>query len=253
MVSLVTKSLTEGNTLAKNRRCQSYSFATRQELFGNATNFLLVPGDNDWNECYGYDISSNGGDLRDLWRQTFALDAPFNEFSADFPGGDKPFIHRKTTPDINGYANPELFYFLTNSVAVFGLNFVSGNTYLDTTTINEDWLEDRLNHAGCGIKSIVLVSHVVPKQTVYDKIDLFVNVCGSSIPVLTISGDVHPDDYCLTKGDPDRLFLTIEAFRSGPIKVYVVRDPSGSSVDSFHVEDTDPISSNSQCPDLDPR
>ena len=43
--------------------------------------------------------------------------------------------------------------------------------------------------------------------------------------------------------------LTIEAFRSGPILVTVVRDPDGSG-DFFHASDSQSNDSNSECPEF---
>ena len=125
----------EGDPAGGNRRCNQYSFATRRDLFSNASNFLIVPGDNDWNECYGYDVNSNKDTLRELWRQYFALDSPFNQFIANFPGGDLPVLLRKTNTNGDGDINPELFYFLTKKIAVFGLNQDTGGSYIDNTEI----------------------------------------------------------------------------------------------------------------------
>jgi len=244
--------LFKGSAISNNRRCQPHSLKGRQELFANATNFLIVPGDNEWNECYGYDPSSNDGDLRDLWRQYFALDPPFNQFSAPFPRGDTPTLHRKTTPNAGGDVNPELLYFETNDIAIFGLNYVTGEAYINTTTINEEWVEWGLNNSGCSLKSIILFSQRPPNQSIYDKVDEYIDSCGgTSVPLLTISGDIHPSNYCMTKTSPDRIHLTIEAFRSGPIYVSVVRDPTGVNGDFFHASDTQEESGNHRCPDLD--
>jgi len=71
---------------------------------------LIGPGDNDWNECFGYDITSNADPIREVWRKMFAEvnTSPFNQFTSDFPqtfgfnGADRPVINRKDF-------NPEIF------------------------------------------------------------------------------------------------------------------------------------------------
>jgi len=213
----------------------------------------MVPGDNEWNECFGYDINSNSGDLRDLWRQLFALDPPYDSFTTPFPsGGDLPTIYRKTTPDDNGDVNPELVYFKTNDIAIIGLNFVSGEAYINSTTINEDWVESSLTSSGCTLKSIVLFAQRLPNQSVYDKVDEYITSCGgTSVPVLTITGDIHPSNYCMTQRASDRFDLTIEAFRSGPIHVTIVRDPTGVKGDYFHAQDTQTRPGSYKCPDFE--
>jgi len=232
-----------------NTRCQSHSFGSRRELFSTGENFLLLPGDNDWNECVGYDINSNSDPIRQLWRDYFANAAsPLNQFGRDFPptlgfpGGTRPHIDRKDT-------NPELFYFSHNKIALIGLNQVNGPAYIDGTDINEDWVEESLGlDTSCELESIVILSHRIPEQTVYDRIDSYFAGCGGShLPILTITGDKHPPDYCMTRAN-NRLHLMVEAFQSGPIKVSVVRDPEGLEGDFFHVEDTQPEKWG--CPDL---
>ena len=86
---------------------------------------------------------------------------------------------------------------------------------------------------------------------IYAVIDDYFDVaCGGTIlPILIITGNAHPVSYCMTKPDNDnRVFLTIEAFRSGPIKVTVVRSPEGE--DFFYVEDSQLSGSNDECPNF---
>ena len=64
--------------------------------FNNSTDFLLIPGDNDWSECYGYNTTNNTDSTRELWRSYFATEtSPFNQFSSDFPGDGRPTIYRQ--------------------------------------------------------------------------------------------------------------------------------------------------------------
>ena len=238
-----------GASSGTSKRCQDSSFASRRELFSNGNNFLIVPGDNDWNECYGYDINANTDPIRELWRGHFAdTTSPFNQFNTDFPGGGKPFIDRKTKT-----GNPEIFYFERNNIAFFGLNRVSRESYISNRApvdLNAEWVEDHLSldNITCTIKSTVIIAQALLKPIVYGKIDAYFDACGS-IPLLTITGDVHPKNFCMTRDIPNtRLDLTVEAFRSGPILVSVVRDPTGRRGDYFHFYDSDPVDSNKRCP-----
>ena len=233
------------NELGSNRRCTEAAFTSRKDLFGNLANFLLTPGDNDWNECYGYDITSNSDPIRQLWRSHFAEDtSPFHQFGQDFPlvtGGGRPTIQRQSS-------NPENFYFEYNNVAFIGLNLVAGSNYIENNGVdlNAQWVQQRLlgDSTSCDLKSIVVIGHTRPGSAVNTELSTYFNSC-SEIPVLTISGNSHPSTYCMSKNG-ERLDLTVEAFRSGPILVSVVRDPNGG--DYFHIDDADLTNSNTQCP-----
>lgn len=73
----------------------------------------------------------------------------------------------------------------------------------------------------------------------------YFNSC-SILPTLRIAGNAHPKTYCMEKSN-EELTLTVEAFRSGPLLVSVVRDPNGSG-DYFNVNDADLANSNVNCP-----
>ena len=237
-----------GSGLALNTRCTDYSFKSRKDLFNDGTNFLVTPGDNDWNECFGYDISSNSDPIREMWRGHFATEtSPFNQFSKDFPGGDRPTIYRQNP------SNPENYFFSHNDVAFFGINKPSGSNYISNKAlvdINEMWVEDRLglDSTTCTFKSIVIIAHSWPKESLYDKIDEYFDACGATLPILSISGNTQPRTYCMTQNATStRVNVTVEAFESGPLLISVVRDPDGGG-DFFHVEDVDLTDSNRQCP-----
>jgi len=236
-----------------NTRCNPHSFASRRELFQLATNFQMVPGDNDWNECIGYLPNANNGDLRDLWRNDFAnANSPFHQFDNPFPDSSTgPIIERHVT-------NPEIFYFVHNKVAFFGINRVVGQSYVNSVADpdpNTEWIKGKLALQGCDLQSIIILSHRSPKSEVYDAIDTYDDNCGRSstagdgIPILTITGNTHPASYCMTRSNESSstIHLTVEAFESGPVLVSVVRGPNGEG-DFFHVEDVDPANSNNNCP-----
>ena len=208
--------------------------------------------DNDWNECAGYNINSNTDWIRRLWRRHFAEStSPFNVFTRDFPSlpgiaSQRPTIARKAS-------NPEMFYFKYNNVAVFGLNRVEGNQWVDDvapTDVNADWVKERLAQEACSLKSIVMVVHIVPSSGVNNALSSYFSRCGATLPTLTITGNDHPTSYCmfLNSNIPKRVDLTVEAFSSGPIAVSIVRSPSGEHF--IHVKDSDTVNSNSYCPNL---
>jgi len=135
----------------------------------------------------------------------------------------------------------------------FGLNTIARESYINTTMINENWVENHLSASNCTIESIVILSQAT-KQTVFDKMNEYLDECsianeGVDIPVLSITGDVHPETYCLTRLG-NRFDLTVEAFKSDSVKVSVVLDPSGSRGDYFQVNDTQIKDKNNVCPSL---
>ena len=234
------------------KRCNRSSFKARQELFNQVENFVIIPGDNDWNECEGYDINKNDGDQRDDWRELFAdTISPFNKFKQNFPGEiDFPDIERKTTANAQGDVNSEIFFFRYKDIAILGLNSMSGGTYIRDTSIvdiNAEWIADRLGN-DCSFQSIIILSHKAPNDPIVDALDAYFAGCGGIIPSLVINGSTHPITYCMERDeDQKRVFLTVEAFQSGPLTVSVVRDPEGGG-DYFHVADSDAQNSNSNCP-----
>lgn len=253
-----------GSGPASNTRCTSYSFESRKNLFSDyGTNFLPVPGDNDWNECYGYDINSNTDPMRELWRDNFAAESsPFHQFTRDFPeggggsdddGSSRPTIYRQD-------GNPENYFFSHNNVAFFGINRPDGRSYISNKApvdTNEAWVEHRLGldssseSSSCTFKSIVIIAHSWPKESLYDKVlGEYVDACGGTVlPVLSISGNAQPRSHCMTTKDESdmRVEVTVEAFQSGPLLISVVRDPDNGG-DFFHVEDVDSVDSNRRCP-----
>lgn len=238
-------------------------------------NFLNIPGDNDWNECAGYDIHSNVDAVREMWRENFAMGtSPFKQFNTDFPpptGGNiddhhnppplRPTIYRKDD-------NPEIYFFKYSNVAIFGLNRPDRESYISNiapTDANEVWVSSQLsNDVTCSFQSIVLISHAWLKESLYQTIENeYFDRCNRTVPILSISGNTQPRSYCMSveenqqlgAGTALRVNVTVEAFKSAPLLISVVRDPLSSSVstsggDYFHVEDIDLSDQNNVCPDL---
>ena len=207
------------------------------------------------NECYGYNINSNTDPIRELWREYFAkYSSPISQFTNNFPatpgfdGTSFPVVERKAD------TNPELFHFRHNDIVFFGLNQVGRETYEDTHPVNDDWVTDRLGlDPGCTMRSIVIIAQRPPNKSVYDRFETYFNTaCGGvQLPILTITGDMHPETYCQTmQHGPNRIDITVEAFSAGPLKISVVRDmtPGNNRADFFHVEDTQATPTNLKCP-----
>ena len=144
-------------------------------------------------------------------------------------------------------------FFFHSDVAFFDINKSDGSTNISSKAyvdINEVWVEDRLglDSTTCTFKSIVIIAHSWPKESLYDKIDEYFDACGATLPILSISGNTQPRTYCMTQNATStRVNVTVEAFESGPLLISVVRDPDGGG-DFFHVEDVDLTDSNRQCP-----
>ena len=230
------------NSAANSRRCTEASFDSRAKLFQPAKNFLLINGDNESNECLGYDIKEPSDPIRSMWRSKFGT----LSFTSDFPeitGGGRPPLTRVA-------GNEEIFGFEYKSIAFFGLDYPAGDTYITKNApqdLNQKLVKETLaSDTSCELKSIVLFSHVAPRSPVDDSLDDYFNRCGV-LPTLTVLGNAHPSTYCLTKKD-ERFSLTVEAFQSGPLMVSVVRDLKEGGGDYFHVADSDLKNSNSDCP-----
>lgn len=230
----------KGNESGGSRRCTEASFGSRAKLFEPAKNFLLINGDNESNECLGYNINMSSDPIRDMWRNKFGK----YSFTSDFPaitGGGRPTISR-----VKG--NEEIFGFKHKSVAFFGLDYPAGDTYITKKApqdLNAVFVKETLA-SDCDLKSIVMFSHVAPRPAVDDALSAYFKVCGGvRLPTLVVLGNAHPSAYCLTRTN-ERFTLTVEAFKSGPLMVSVVRKEGGG--DYFHATDSDLKNSNSVCP-----
>ncbi len=233
----------KGNESGSSRRCTQASFDSRVKLFQPAKNFLLINGDNESNECLGYDITQPSDPIRDMWRNKFGT----YSFTSDFPeitGGGRPTISRVA-------GNEEIFSFEYKNIAFFGLDYPAGDTYITKKApqdLNAKFVKETLDSdTSCELKSIVMFSHIAPRSPVDDALNDYFNVCERVLPTLVVMGNAHPSTYCLTRKG-ERFSLTVEAFKSGPLMVSVVRDPKEGGGDYFHVTDSDLKNSNSDCP-----
>jgi len=225
--ALHVRDIIKGDKFASNKRCSDASFESRQNLFNQCSNLLLVPGDNEWNDCAANEKS------------------PFHQFTDDFPsafGGGRPHIVRHNS-------NPEILFLTFKEVGVFGLNLPAGDNYIkdrSSVDINAQWVEEKLDKDRCNLKSIVLFGQIVQLIGVNAKLHDYYNAC-STILTLVIIGNGHPTIYCMKKSE-NRFTLTVEASQSGPLLVSIVHDTDG--LHFFHVKDKDLVDSNQSCPEL---
>ena len=110
-----------------------------------------------------------------------------------------------------------------------------------------------MNTLNLTLYHIVLFAQTYLKSQVYTEIYSHFNDCGKpNPPILTVTGDTHPKNYCMQRdsrfaNNNNEIYLTIEAFSSGPIHVFVVRDPDNPDNDYFHVKDTQTSATNRLC------
>lgn len=231
--------------------CDKTVFGSRQDLFAALEpdlDFFIVPGDNEWSECENFSSSPRPPpqSAEELWRSFFANpDSPFHAFDLqmDLPtsGASPPAVSR-LEPNY-----PENFFFTIGEppIAFFGINEPAGHTALDDSTlfadyngdINAYWINTRLKGMATPPKAIAIFGHSGFSSEV-EKI-LLVH---RTAPVLYVSGNSHPDDYCLRQkvynGLPKftLLDLTVAPFQAGPLLVSIVEDAFGTHF--FHVEKT---------------
>ena len=149
-----------------------------------------------------------------------------------------------------------MYAFVHNKVLVVGLNRVARESWLsdnsgESPDRNARWMDENLDlDENCNLESIVIIAQEFPKSSFYDELENYFGRC-REIPALVITGDDHPSTRCFEGPKSGYRFeVVVEAFKSGPLHVSVVRDPSGESEmgDFFHVEDTQLDDSNSNCP-----
>ena len=186
------------------KRCQEASFASRSNLFAlleSATNslandeidFFIVPGDNDWNECYNFEANV----VR--WRDTFANEGSifekFDRTSAPTIGDvtSFPSVSRAPTLTNTSETGNEKFFFEAGDTAVIGINEPSGSTS-SYHEANAAWIEGNLD--GKCFKSMVIFGH----DDNFDGSDWersrevlanYYDTCGP-VPTIYICGDSHP-------------------------------------------------------------
>lgn len=208
-----------------------------------------------------------------MWRDNFARDDQFSDFTTDFPsypistgygqsGTNRPTLERQLNYEEN-------FFFLHNDVVVIGLNRPQG--WNDLASVNAAFVKEQLEnmhtaehniftlnqHACEAVKSIVIATHVPYPNEVRIEIENYFKKCGrtllghvgpedgTSITVLNIVGNGHT--YCPQKTTDDALemeFMVGGEEASDAHLVSVLADPNDPSKHYFHFERNNAVSAN---------
>ena len=210
--------------------------------------FIIIPGDNEWNECLFFDFENNSDPVKDLWREKFAApDTPFWGFDRDFPLtlGDYPARPTLYRQDFT----PENIAFYHNDVAFLGINKVSTmfvGEWAGQAEQNKLWITSQLAEQSCDLQSIVLFTQAEIDDLFLDEaFGPYFGRCGTK-PFLNVRGDTHPDQFCMNRDDNGRFLLTVEAYKSPPLFVSIVQDPDGRHY--FNVVSTSPDTVGTGCP-----
>ena len=221
----------KGNTKYQDY-CTSDVFNSRKELFaamepnygGNGNDgvdFLLLVGDNEWNECVPYE------ETKQLWRDTFATSEPFNDFDRTLPyGGDSVTVERQPGTPENYY-----FYYDDLKLAFFGITEPAGDS--DHNIINANWISRKMmsliHDTGHLPRAMVLAGHSAMSGEVKAVLDDY-----RSIPTLYVNGNSHAFDFECIDGFPNIVELTVEAFDLAPLLVTLVENDDEDVL--FHVQ-----------------
>lgn len=179
-------------------------------LRGSTSPVFIIPGDNEWNDCFSPDQA---------WKH---WDNYFMRFERHWPHGFS--VTRQKVREEN-------FAFVRNDVLFIGLNIVGGRVHDSQEwklrhASGVDWVKGSLRQAGQGIRSLVVFGHARPAKVHDDFFGPFSTVAEEfARPVLYLHGDGHRWVY-------DRPFrakniLRVEVDQGGiapPLKVSVIHD-----------------------------
>ncbi len=210
--------------------CTDQLFSSRSSLFSiaesspNLIDFFIIPGDNEWNECTGYNTNPTVNDvIKTRWRSYFTTGtlAGFNR--SPLPSGaTSPSVYRPVNQPQNFF-----FYYNTKNIAFFGITEPAGDTYYDP--VNAAFVSDQLS--GKSPSAIVIFGHSNLSSNVLSVLDSY-----KTIPTLYVTGNDHI--YCMKFLDKNRfpklVQLTVEAYLSSPFVVSVVQDTT-SGEHFFHI------------------
>ena len=202
--------------------CNRQVFGSRRDLFAKMEpelDFLIVVGDNEWNECRGYNKDPRVGDsIKNLWRQNF-VKGKFADFDRVLPYGGSVHLERQSSFPENFF-----FYYGTQAIAFFGITEPMNEDRYDP--INADWISFKLKHKSP--KAVVVFAHSKLSREVLSVLP--------EVPTLHVTGNTHA--YCMQRSGqkPFLLELTVEAFEASPLLVSIVKDSSDHHF--FHVEKT---------------
>eukprot|EP00977_Amphora_coffeiformis_P003401 scaffold630_cov174-Amphora_coffeaeformis.AAC.21 len=203
--------------------CNDQVYSSRRDLFEiveSHMDFLMVVGDNEWNECDGYNMHPDVDDsAKTLWREYFTT-GKFEGFDHPFPYGGEVQLERQPGKPENFF-----FYYEEQQIAFLGITEPMGDTRYNA--INAGWVEEKLS--GKTPQAVVVFGHDSRlSNEVRSKLS-------EDTPTLYVAGNVHK--YCMKFLDHDNLLqLTVDPFLAAPLLVSIVKDDLHNHF--FHVDAT---------------
>ena len=251
----------KGNGGGDSGFCNPDSFASRRALFDSMNvDVLFTPGDNDWNECNGFD-SSNNNVIRRMYRSFFTSQTTF---SRDFRSKVVQGYPARPSTIFRDTNYPELFYYVWNDVVFIGVSAPAG--WEPPNGRNKSWIRDSLakidndypNFANeaevcTNIRSVVLLSHTRYFNDARPEINSFFASCGrggGAVPLLNVKGNHHDYEYCQRGGSSSNNFEMVSGGDQGtsgnneesdPHLVTILRDPRTGD-HYFRVDRNDDVS-----------
>jgi hypothetical protein len=201
--------------------CTDEVFRSRQKLFTSVEDeidFFIVPGDNEWLECDGYNPRPSPqypDPVKPKWRQYFASDA-FADFDHDrLASGERNINVRRQL------SNPQnFFYYYKNAqIAFFGITESAADSRYDP--VNIDWITSKLSQRNP--RAIVILGHAKLPSAILKALEPY-----SGISILHVRGDAHA--HCTRYVDKKKFPMLIEMIvasgRSAPYMVSIWNDSS---------------------------
>jgi len=209
--------------------CNDEFYTNRYDLFAAlepSIDLFMVPGDNEWNECDGYnnDVGVND-EAKTRWREHFSEGIFANFDRATLPSGiPVPTVSRDGD-------NSQMFSFFMERIAFIGITEPEGDTAYDT--VNANWISSTLG--GEALDAIVIFGHESPSGQVLNALDNY-----KDVPTLYVTGNEH--QFCskfLDRGRfPDLVEVTVAAYLSEPLLISIVTEEQQESSPkaTFHID-----------------
>jgi hypothetical protein len=213
--------------------CDDAVFGSRRSLFSSVEpdlDFLLLVGDNKWNECAGYDTNPDVDDpIKTRWRQHFTT-GEFAAFDRALPFGGNTNLQRQV-------GKPENFfvYYTNSDIAFFGITEPSNEP--EYNSVNANWISTNL--VGKAPKAIVVFGHA----WIGSSSPVLTMALPRDVPTLYIQGNDHSfsmgryfSDVTWQAEFPNLFQLIVHAFTAQPFEVSILKD--GADNYFFDVEHT---------------
>ena len=205
--------------------CDDVVFGNRRDLFSAVEpdlDFFLVVGDNEWNECAGYDIDPHISDeAKNRWREHFTTGylGSFNRQSLPY-GGDNIRLLRQPGKPENFF-----FYYPALDIAFFGVTEPASDP--EYNSINANWIVENL--VGKDPKAIVVFGHA----RIGSSSPVLKTAIPRSVPTLYVQGNAHVHsmgNYFSDSRQSEWPFLgqlTVPAFKAHPFEITILKHSDG--------------------------